>query len=122
MEGVRFDVGLENVLNKFYAAPLGGAYVGQGPTMSGSAIPWGIPIAGVGRAFYARVTLGSSPGDPPEAAAMRASGAGRPFHGSRHALNLPFVTSSSRRPWPCTRASSAGRSRWRLPVAAEAAQ
>jgi iron complex outermembrane recepter protein len=51
----RFDVGVENTLNKFYAAPLGGAYVGQGPTMSGSAIPWGISIPGMGRSFYVRV-------------------------------------------------------------------
>jgi iron complex outermembrane recepter protein len=54
------DVGLENVLNKFFASPLGGAYVGQGPTMSGSAIPWGFSIPGMGRSFYTRVvfTLG----------------------------------------------------------------
>lgn len=52
LKKVRFDVGLENVLNKFYASPLGGAYVGQGPTMSGSAIPWGVPIPGMGRSFY----------------------------------------------------------------------
>ena len=53
---VRFDVGLENVLNKFYAAPLGGAYVGQGPTMSGSTIPWGVPIPGMGRSLYVGLT------------------------------------------------------------------
>jgi iron complex outermembrane receptor protein len=53
---VRLDAGLENVLNKFYAAPLGGAYVGQGQTMSGSATPWGIPIPGMGRSFCVGVT------------------------------------------------------------------
>jgi iron complex outermembrane receptor protein len=53
---VRFDVGLDNVLNKFYATPLGGAYVGQGPTMSNSAIPWGIPIPGMGRSLYVGLT------------------------------------------------------------------
>ena len=54
---VRFDAGVENVLNKFYAAPLGGAYVGQGPTMSGSAIPWGIPVPGKGRSLYIGMTV-----------------------------------------------------------------
>jgi len=53
----RFDVGLENVLNKFYAAPLSGAYVGQGPTMSGSAIPWGLTIPGMGRSLYSGLAL-----------------------------------------------------------------
>jgi iron complex outermembrane receptor protein len=56
-KSLSFDLGLENVLNKFYAPPLGGTYVGQGPTMSGSAIPWGIPVPGMGRSFYARVLL-----------------------------------------------------------------
>jgi len=54
---VRFDIGLENALNKFYASPLGGAYVGQGPTMSGAAILWGIPIPGMGRSVNAGMTL-----------------------------------------------------------------
>lgn len=53
---VRFDVGLDNVLNKFYASPLGGAYVGQGPTMSNSTIPWGVPIPGMGRSVYVGLT------------------------------------------------------------------
>jgi iron complex outermembrane receptor protein len=54
---VRFDAGVENTLNKFYAPPLGGAYVGQGPTMSGSAVPWGVPIPGMGRSFYIGMTV-----------------------------------------------------------------
>jgi iron complex outermembrane receptor protein len=49
---VRLDVGLDNVLNKFYAAPLGGTYVGQGSTMSGAAIPWGTAIPAMGRSLY----------------------------------------------------------------------
>jgi iron complex outermembrane recepter protein len=55
--GVRIDVGVENLLDTFYTPPLGGAYLGQGPTMSGAAIPWGIPVAGAGRALYASVSL-----------------------------------------------------------------
>jgi iron complex outermembrane receptor protein len=54
---VRFDVGLENLLNKFYALPLGGAYVGQGPTMKNSTLPWGIPIPGMGRNFHGGLTF-----------------------------------------------------------------
>jgi iron complex outermembrane recepter protein len=54
---IRIDAGLENVLNKSYASPLGGAYVGQGPTMSASATPWGISIPGMGRSFYTRVVF-----------------------------------------------------------------
>ncbi len=54
---IRLDVGMENVLDKYYALPLGGAYVGQGNTMSGSAIPWGVSVPGPGRSFYAAVTV-----------------------------------------------------------------
>jgi len=53
---VRLDVGVENVLNKFYAMPLGGAYVGQGTTMNTSAV-YGIPVPGMGRSLYAGATL-----------------------------------------------------------------
>jgi iron complex outermembrane receptor protein len=54
---VRIDAGIENVLDKFYALPMGGAYIGQGATMSGGAIPWGIPVPGPGRSFYAALTV-----------------------------------------------------------------
>ena len=55
---VRFDFGIENVFNKFYDLPLGGAYLGQGATMMmnyetpsmGSA--WGTPVPGMGRSIY----------------------------------------------------------------------
>ncbi len=47
----RFDIGIENVLNKFYASPLGGAYVGQ-RTMT-----WGTPVPGMGRSIYAAVNF-----------------------------------------------------------------
>jgi iron complex outermembrane recepter protein len=56
-QGVRVDLGVENLLNTFYTPPLGAAYVGQGATMSSTAVPWGIAIAGAGRAFYASVSL-----------------------------------------------------------------
>ncbi len=54
---LRVDAGVENVLDKLYYLPLGGAYVGQGMTMSGNGVPWGIPVPGMGRSLYAAVTV-----------------------------------------------------------------
>ena len=56
---VRVDLGLENALDKHYALPLGGAYVGQGATMMGgtNGVPYGIPVPGMGRSFYAGLNL-----------------------------------------------------------------
>ena len=53
----RVDVGIENVSNRFYNLPLGGAYVGQGATMGTNSIPWGIPIPGMGRSIYTGLTV-----------------------------------------------------------------
>jgi iron complex outermembrane receptor protein len=55
-EHVRLDFGIENVLDRFYAYPLGGAYVGEGNVMSGGAT-WGIPVPGMGRSAFAGVTM-----------------------------------------------------------------
>jgi iron complex outermembrane receptor protein len=52
---VRLDVGVDNLFDKGYALPLGGAYVGQGMTMSINGIPWGIAVPGAGRSIYAGV-------------------------------------------------------------------
>ena len=49
---LRMDLGLENALDKGYDLPLGGAYVGQGQTMSPAGVPWGIPVPGMGRSVY----------------------------------------------------------------------
>ena len=54
---VRIDVGAENLLNKFYNDPLGGAYTGQGKTMSGADVPWGVPVPGMGRSVYVGMTV-----------------------------------------------------------------
>jgi iron complex outermembrane recepter protein len=54
---VRLDLGIENLLDKYYHHPLGGAYTGQGKTMSGTDVPWGVPVPGAGRSFYAGVNL-----------------------------------------------------------------
>lgn len=54
---VRLDAGIENVFNKFYNLPLGGAYTGQGMTMSATGVAWGTPVPGMGRSIYAGATL-----------------------------------------------------------------
>jgi iron complex outermembrane receptor protein len=52
----RLDVSLENLFDRYYALPLGGAYVGQGPSMTTGGIPWGVPVPGRGRSC--NVSLG----------------------------------------------------------------
>lgn len=54
---VRLDVGVENLFDKFYQLPLGGAYVGQGTTMSINGVPWGIAVPGPARSIYTAVTF-----------------------------------------------------------------
>lgn len=53
----RFDIGVENVFNRFYAMPLGGAYVGQGNSMSTNTIAWGVQVPGMGRSLNAALNL-----------------------------------------------------------------
>lgn len=53
---VRIDAGVENLFDRRYALPLGGTYVGQGSTMGINSVPWGIAVAGPGRALYAGVS------------------------------------------------------------------
>ena len=48
---VRIDLGIENLFDKFYSLPQGGAYAGQGATMSLAGIPWGVPVPGPGRSL-----------------------------------------------------------------------
>ena len=66
---LRFDLGVENLFNKMYYLPLGGAYTGQGATMSfnretgvigtsgGTVSYWGTAVPGMGRSLYAGATL-----------------------------------------------------------------
>jgi iron complex outermembrane receptor protein len=49
---LRVDFGIENLMDKLYALPLGGAYVGQGKTMSMNGVPWGTAVPGMGRSLY----------------------------------------------------------------------
>lgn len=53
---VRFDLGIENLLNKYYVDPLGGAYVGQGATMS-TGVPYGTGVPGMGRSINLGMSL-----------------------------------------------------------------
>jgi iron complex outermembrane receptor protein len=56
-ERLRVDLGIDNLLDRAYQLPLGGAYVGQGMTMSSNGVPWGIAVPGTGRSVYARMSL-----------------------------------------------------------------
>ncbi len=57
----RVDFGIENLFDKKYYLPLGGAYTGQGTTMSNPALPnypqWGTAVPGMGRSIYAGVNV-----------------------------------------------------------------
>jgi iron complex outermembrane receptor protein len=53
----RLDFGIENLFNRLYALPLGGAYVGQGPSMTTNGIPWGTAVPGMGRSFNVALNL-----------------------------------------------------------------
>ena len=55
----RIDFGVENLFDKDYYLPTGGAYTGQGTTMTNPALPnypqWGTAVPGMGRSLYAGV-------------------------------------------------------------------
>ena len=53
----RLDFGIENLFDRYYVQPLGGAYTGQGTTMSINGIPWGIGVPGMGRNLYAGLNV-----------------------------------------------------------------
>ncbi|MBX9754886.1 MAG: hypothetical protein K2X80_09045, partial [Pseudomonadaceae bacterium] len=54
---VRLDFGVENLADKFYYLPTGGAYTAQGRTMSMNGIEWGVGVPGMGRSFYTGVNV-----------------------------------------------------------------
>src|SRR5574343_136248 len=56
---VRLGVGGDNVFDRLYYHPLGGAYVGQGTTMPPlhANSPYGISVPGMGRSLYAGINL-----------------------------------------------------------------
>jgi iron complex outermembrane recepter protein len=59
----RLDFGIENLFDKAYSLPLGGAYVGQGTTMTTALVPtgsvplWGVTVPGMGRSVNVGLTL-----------------------------------------------------------------
>ena len=53
---VRVEAGVENLFDRAHALPTGGAYVGQGMTMSLNGVPWGVAIPGLGRSVYLGLT------------------------------------------------------------------
>ncbi len=56
-KAARLDLGIDNLFDRFYRPPLGGAYVGQGASMTTNGIPWGQVVPAPGRSFTATVTL-----------------------------------------------------------------
>ena len=54
---VRVDVGVENLLDRLYYLPTGGAYLGQGSTMMMNMPQWGITVPGMGRSVYVGLNL-----------------------------------------------------------------
>ena len=55
--GLRLDFGVDNLFDRFYQPPLGGAYLGQGASMSTRSLPWGTPVPGAGRSFYVGLNI-----------------------------------------------------------------
>ncbi len=59
-KNIRVDLGVENLFDRFYYLPLGGAYTGQGTTMSATATyapAYGIAVPGMGRSIYAGLNV-----------------------------------------------------------------
>lgn len=58
---VRVDFGVENLFDRFYRLPLGGAYLGQGTTMTSNPVGivprWGNVVPGMGRSLYAGLNV-----------------------------------------------------------------
>ncbi|MFL9709209.1 TonB-dependent receptor [Methylobacillus sp. Pita1] len=48
-QSTRLDLSVENLFNRFYYLPLGGAYLAQGNAMTTNGIPWGMGVPGRGR-------------------------------------------------------------------------
>jgi iron complex outermembrane receptor protein len=54
---VRVDCAVENLLDRLYDNPLGGAYLGQGPSMTTTGVPWGVAVPGRGRSINIALSL-----------------------------------------------------------------
>ena len=55
------DFAVENLFDTFYFLPTGGAYTGQGTTMTNPLLPnypqWGTAVPGMGRSIYVGVNV-----------------------------------------------------------------
>lgn len=56
-KNLHIDAGIDNLFNRLYYPPLGGAYVGQGRSMMLNTMTWGAPVPGKGRSFNLAVRL-----------------------------------------------------------------
>jgi iron complex outermembrane receptor protein len=56
-KNARVDIGVENVFDTFYLLPLGGAYLGQGNSMTSNGVPWGMSVPGKGRSVNVALNL-----------------------------------------------------------------
>lgn len=59
-KNLRVDAGIDNVFDRLYALPQGGAYVGQGTTMmaTGASSPaWGTAVPGAGRSVHVSLSM-----------------------------------------------------------------
>jgi len=56
-KNARLDFAIENVFDRLYSMPMGGAYVGQGPSMTSNGIPWGVPVPGIGRSINVSLNI-----------------------------------------------------------------
>ncbi|MCA1926740.1 MAG: TonB-dependent receptor, partial [Thiobacillus sp.] len=54
---LRVDFDIENVFDTFYLLPLGGAYLGQGNSMTTGGVPWGMGLPGRGRSLNVALNL-----------------------------------------------------------------
>lgn len=53
----RIDIGVKNLLDKFYFDPTAGSYTGQGMTMAFNGIPFGIAVPAMGRSAFVSSTI-----------------------------------------------------------------
>jgi iron complex outermembrane receptor protein len=54
---VRLDVDVENVFDTLYLLPLGGAYLGQGNSMTTGGVPWGMSLPGRARSLNVALNM-----------------------------------------------------------------
>ncbi len=57
LKHARIDLAIENLFDQFYYLPLGGAYVGQGNSMTINGVPWGMNVPGRGRSLNMALNL-----------------------------------------------------------------